>query len=170
MTKEQIKAWTTHFQNRFILEDNPVPLHGYLIDMLFRAYTDDSCVKDICAVVSYLNCNLPALVMDYPNAFPKPLEEYKVSDPCSNPLDISINIKLSPNLYFYYMSSFTLLNNPEYFTFKEDGCYYFNIRKFIDIPSNVLPNNLYFGYKTKANVNSPFITILQTEYIGYYNE
>lgn len=166
MTKGQIKAWILHFQNRIILQDNPVPLHHYLLNLLFKIYNDASCITDACTIVEYLNCNLPKLIFTYNKAQPFNVLEVKVTEPCENVFDVQVNISTSLNSFVPY----TLLNNPEFFTFKNDSSYYFNIGKYIELNPSLFPSYIYISSLIKQTLTSPFTINLNNIQIGYYNE
>ena len=48
-----------HFQQRFILCDIPDIKTHLMLDLLFRISCNESCIKDYCSIIKYLDCNLP---------------------------------------------------------------------------------------------------------------
>lgn len=172
MKKENLRAWIQHFQHRIILIDTPKFLYISLLNFLNRAYNDCVCnYDDVCKVVNFLDCELPRKSVDKVPLTVSPPTEIELTDPCKSPLDIKVNIVLGHKPTSLLQKSdyeFTLLRNPEYFTFKSNGKYSFNIIKYIENNPSKLPINLYLSIEFKLTANSIFTIQKPYTYIGYY--
>jgi len=166
MTTDQVKAAVINFQKRIPLQKEPNYLYRLMKNILYRYTQNETCIEEdnLCEIVTYLHCNLPAkeqFLLDA-NIGKDPL---KLSDPCKAPYDIQITLSLRSKID---ADVFTLITNPEYFIYGEDGSYYFDLNKYLLENIEFLPSTLVYSYAYQEGVGNPFVNQISETSLGYY--